>query len=185
MKVTPTDLPGVFVIEPAVYRDDRGFFVETHRQSRYREAGIDVDFVQDNLSRSSRGTLRGLHLQFPAEQAKLVWVVEGQVLDVAVDVRVGSPSFGRHVSVVLDAGSMRQLFLPAGFAHGFLVQSDSALFAYKCSAEYASEHAIEIAWNDPKIGIDWGIADPILSAKDAGAQLLEDALDRLPRWSPG
>ncbi len=185
MKVEETALPGVVLITPAVFGDERGWFYETYQESRYAEAGVRVHFVQDNVSRSTRGTLRGLHLQHPDNQAKLVWVVEGEVLDVAVDVRVGSPTFGRHVAVTLDAASKRQLFIPAGFAHGFVVRSAAAIFAYKCSAPYAPAHALEIAWDDPALGIDWGIAEPILSGKDAAAPSLEEVKDRLPRWDGG
>lgn len=183
MKVTPTALPGVVVVEPTIYRDVRGFFVETYQAERYREAGIAVSFVQDNSSQSARGTLRGLHLQHPTGQAKLVWATVGEVLDVAVDVRVGSPTFGRHVSVVLDAERMNQLFLPAGFAHGFCVKSDTAFFSYKCSDVHAPDHAISIAWNDVDIGIDWGVTDPTVSEKDASAPSLSEVMERLPRWT--
>ncbi len=182
MKVHQTELPGVLAIEPAVFGDDRGYFLETYRRSRYAEAGIDVEFVQDNLSRSQRGTIRGLHLQHPTDQAKLVWVVEGEVMDVAVDVRVGSPTFARHVVVTLDAQTKRQLFIPTGFAHGFVVRSEHATFAYKCSGPYAADHAIEIAHDDPRIGIDWGVDEPLLSAKDAAAPTLDDVMGRLPRY---
>jgi dTDP-4-dehydrorhamnose 3,5-epimerase len=182
VKVEETSLPGVVTIEPAVFGDDRGYFLETYRKSRYADRGVDVDFVQDNLSRSARGTIRGLHLQHPSDQAKLVWVIEGEVLDVAVDVRVGSPTFGRHVAVPLDAGSKRQLFIPTGFAHGFLVRSEAATFAYKCSADYSADDAIDIAWDDPQIGIDWGITEPLLSEKDADAPRLDEVMARLPRW---
>jgi len=183
VKVDSTEIEGVVVIEPVIHSDARGFFLETYRQARYREAGVDVTFVQDNLSRSVRNTVRGLHLQHPTDQAKLVWVVEGEVLDVAVDVRVGSPTFGQYVSVLLDAERKKQLFVPAGFAHGFAVRSETALFAYKCSAPFTAEHAIGIAWNDPELAVDWGVTDPSLSAADAEAPTLSEVRARLPRWA--
>jgi dTDP-4-dehydrorhamnose 3,5-epimerase len=168
MKVIPTaTLPEVLVIEPTVYRDPRGFFIESYHAPRYREAGIDVTFVQDNLSRSVKDTLRGLHWQVPPHaQAKLVRVVDGEVLDVAVDVREGSPTFGRWAAVALSAENFRQLFLPVGFAHGFLVLSERADIEYKCSDIYDPASERGLMWNDPAIGIEWPIADPILSARD-------------------
>jgi dTDP-4-dehydrorhamnose 3,5-epimerase len=168
MKVVPTStLPEVLVIEPTVYSDPRGFFVESYHAPRYREAGIDVTFVQDNQSRSVRGTLRGLHWQVaPHPQAKLVRVVDGEVLDVAVDVRDGSPTFGRWAAVTLSAENFRQLFVPIGFAHGFLVLSERADIEYKCSDIYDPASERGLMWNDPALGIDWPIADPILSARD-------------------
>jgi len=183
VKVTATELPGVLIIEPQVFGDARGSFLETYRASRYREAGIEVDFVQDNLSRSSRGTLRGLHLQHPTGQAKLVSVAQGEVLDVAVDVRRGSPTFGKHVTVVLDSERHNQLFIPRGFAHGFLVRSDEALFTYKCSAPYSPDDELTIAWNDPALAIPWGLPSPLVSDRDAAAVPLEQIdPSRLPRW---
>jgi dTDP-4-dehydrorhamnose 3,5-epimerase len=182
MKVTELDLPGVKLIEPKVFRDDRGHFLESYREARYREAGIPDRFVQDNLSYSSRGVLRGLHLQHPRGQAKLVSVLHGEVFDVAVDVRVGSETFGRWTGHRLSADNARQMYVPAGFAHGFLVLSETALFAYKCSDEYVPEAELSIRWDDPAIGIEWPLAEPTLSPKDADAPLLEDvAPDRLPR----
>jgi dTDP-4-dehydrorhamnose 3,5-epimerase len=168
MKIIPTDtLPDVLVIEPRVHRDDRGFFVETYHATRYREAGIDVTFVQDNHSRSVRGTLRGLHWQTdPHPQAKLVRVVDGEILDVAVDVREGSPTFGRWTAVTLSSENFRQLFVPVGFAHGFLVLSEQADIEYKCSDVYDPAAERGLMWNDPAIGIDWPINSPILSARD-------------------
>jgi dTDP-4-dehydrorhamnose 3,5-epimerase len=168
MKVVPTStLPEVLVVEPTVYSDPRGFFVESYHAPRYRAAGIDVTFVQDNQSRSVRGTLRGLHWQVaPHPQAKLVRVVDGEVLDVAVDVREGSPTFGRWAAVTLSAENFRQLFVPVGFAHGFLVLSERADIEYKCSDIYDPASERGLMWNDPALGIDWPIADPILSARD-------------------
>lgn len=168
MRVTPTDtLPEVLIIEPSVHRDERGFFVETYHYPRYRQAGIDAMFVQDNHSRSARGTLRGLHWQIaPHPQAKLIRVLAGEILDVAVDVREASPAFGQWASVTLSADNFRQLFLPAGFAHGFLVLSEVADVEYKCSDVYDRASERGLMWNDPAIGIDWPIADPILSTRD-------------------
>lgn len=180
MKVTPTALPEVLRIEPQVFRDERGFFLETFRAERYREHGIDSPFVQDNHSRSTVGTLRGLHAQ--AGMAKLVRAVRGTVVDVAVDIRVGSPRFGAHVAVTLSEDNFQQLFLPAGFAHGFVVTSPVAEIEYKCSVAYAPEHEIAIAWNDPKIGITWPVDAPTLSARDAAALSLAEMASRCPRF---
>jgi dTDP-4-dehydrorhamnose 3,5-epimerase len=168
MNVTPTaTLPDVLIVEPPVFRDDRGFFVETYHAPRYRAAGIGVDFVQDNHSRSVRGTLRGLHWQVaPRPQAKLIRVLAGEILDVAVDVREDSPTFGRWVAVSLSAENFRQLFVPVGFAHGFLVVSALADIEYKCSDVYDPAAERGLMWNDPEIGIAWPVADPILSARD-------------------
>ena len=168
MIVTPTPtLPDVLIVEPRVFPDDRGFFVETYSAPRYRAAGIDVDFVQDNHSRSVRGTLRGLHWQVaPHPQAKLIRVLAGEILDVAVDIREGSPTFGRWVSVSLSAENFRQLFIPVGFAHGFLVLSDLADIEYKCSDVYDPAAERGLMWNDPEIGIAWPVTDPILSPRD-------------------
>lgn len=168
MKIIPTPaLPDVLVIEPRVHRDDRGFFVETYHAPRYRDAGIDVVFVQDNHSRSARDTLRGLHWQVaPHPQAKLIRVVEGEILDVAVDVREGSPTFGHWAAVTLSSQNFRQLFVPIGFAHGFLVLSETADIEYKCSDIYDPASERGLMWNDPAIGIDWPVASPILSPRD-------------------
>ncbi|HET9156576.1 MAG TPA: dTDP-4-dehydrorhamnose 3,5-epimerase [Myxococcaceae bacterium] len=175
MKVIPTELPEVLIVEPKVFGDSRGFFYESFQATRYAEAGIPGPFVQDNLSRSVRGTLRGLHFQEPKGQGKLVQVLRGAVWDVAVDVRRGSPRFGRWVAVELSETSARQLWIPRGFAHGFCVVSDSADFFYKCTELYAPECERAIAWNDPAIGITWPVGSPILSAKDAAAPPLADA----------
>jgi dTDP-4-dehydrorhamnose 3,5-epimerase len=182
MQIRPTALDGVLVIEPKVIGDARGFFLETWHEPRYREAGITLSFVQDNLSKSRRGTLRGLHLQHPNDQGKLVSVPLGRVLDVAVDVRVGSPTFGRHVAVELSEENHLQLWIPPGFAHGFQVLSDEALFAYKCTAAYAPASELGVRWDDPALGIDWPLAAPTVSAKDAALPVLA-AIDpaRLPR----
>jgi dTDP-4-dehydrorhamnose 3,5-epimerase len=170
MIVTATEaLPDVLIIEPRVFRDDRGFFVETYHALRYRAAGIDVEFVQDNHSRSVRGTLRGLHWQTaPHPQAKLVRVLEGEILDVAVDIRPGSPTFGRSASVTLSADNFRQLFIPVGFAHGFLVLSERADIEYKCSDVYDPAAERGLMWNDPELAIAWPTTSPTLSARDQG-----------------
>ena len=167
MKIIPTSLPGVVVIEPKVFSDPRGHFLETYHQTRYREAGIDAVFVQDNLSFSVRGTLRGLHFQVTRPQAKLVQVIAGEVFDVAVDIRPGSSSFGNWIGERLSAENHRQLFIPPGFAHGFCVISQTAHFLYKCSEFYAPHDEGGILWSDPDIGIHWPITDPIVSGKDA------------------
>jgi dTDP-4-dehydrorhamnose 3,5-epimerase len=178
MKCIETDLPGVLLIKPDVFKDDRGFFMETWQSRRFREAGIDADFVQDNFSQSSRGTLRGLHYQIQQPQGKLVRVVSGEVFDVAVDLRRSSPGFGKWVGMALSADDRYQLWVPPGFAHGFLVLSETAGFEYKCSDFYAPEFERSIRWDDPDIDIDWplpGGEQPVLSAKDADALFLKDA----------
>jgi dTDP-4-dehydrorhamnose 3,5-epimerase len=175
MKVIRTELPEVVIIEPKVFGDDRGFFVESYQLPRYVEHGITHPFVQDNMSRSRYGVLRGLHLQNPLTQGKLVAVLRGKVLDVAVDLRVGSPNFGRHVAVELSEDNRRQLWVPRGFAHGFLVLSETADFFYKCDEFYSPKDEISIRWNDPAISIQWGIEKPSLSAKDAEAPLLAES----------
>jgi len=174
MNVIATALPEVLIIEPALFGDQRGFFVETYQFPRYAEHGVNRPFVQDNLSRSSHGVLRGLHLQNPFTQGKLVTALRGRVMDVAVDVRVGSPNFGRHVAVELSEENHRQLWVPRGFAHGFAVLSDTADFFYKCDDFYSPKDEVSIRWNDPAIGINWGVGTPSLSAKDANAPLLND-----------
>jgi dTDP-4-dehydrorhamnose 3,5-epimerase len=181
VEVETTALPGVLVVAPKVMGDARGFFVETWAAERYARVGIEGPFVQDNLSRSAERTLRGLHLQHPHGQGKLVSVVEGSVIDVAVDVRVGSPTFGRHVAVELTSTNKRQLWVPSGFAHGFCVTSEHALFAYKCTDTYYPEHEIGVAWDDPDLAIAWPTREPILSARDRGHARLRDVpRERLP-----
>lgn len=183
MNVETLSLPGVLLITPKVFGDARGYFVETFANERYAEAGIDIPFVQDNLSRSPKGVLRGLHLQNPHGQGKLVQVVEGSVFDVAVDVRVGSPHFGKWVGAELSAENHCQLWVPPGFAHGFVVTSEHALFSYKCTDTYHPETELSVLWNDPAIGIDWPVETPVLSGKDAAAKVLADVDEsRLPRW---
>jgi dTDP-4-dehydrorhamnose 3,5-epimerase len=181
MQVIKTDIAGVLIVAPKVSGDDRGFFLETFQTARYAASGISGPFVQDNLSRSARGVLRGLHLQNPNPQGKLATVLRGRVLDVAVDVRRGSPTFGRHVAVELSDDDRRQLWVPRGFAHGFVVLSESADFFYKCDAPYSPADEIVVRWNDPAIGIAWGVETPALSARDAEAPLLADVA-RLPAY---
>lgn len=178
-----TALDGVLLIEPKVFGDSRGFFFEAWHLERYRDLGVPGTFVQDNVSRSVRGTLRGLHVQEPYAQGKLVQVLDGEVFDVAVDVRVGSPTFGRWVGERLSSENHRQMYVPPGFAHGFCVLSASALFAYKCTELYHPETELSIAWNDPAVAIDWPIEEPLLSNRDAGARTLREIPgERLPRW---
>ncbi|NOK35143.1 dTDP-4-dehydrorhamnose 3,5-epimerase [Corallococcus exercitus] len=175
MKVQTTELPGVLLLEPRVFGDSRGFFVETFHAQRYQDAGIPGAFVQDNLSRSVRGTLRGLHFQEPNGQGKLVQVLAGAVWDVVVDVRKGSPTFGRWMGAELSSGNKWQLWIPPGFAHGFCVLSDSADFFYKCTALYAPESERSVAWDDPDLAIPWPVKEPLLSVKDQRAPRLKDA----------
>lgn len=179
MQVIETEIPGVLIINPKRLTDPRGFFVETFQADRYAAAGMPHTFVQDNWSRSSHGVLRGLHLQYPNAQGKLVSVMRGRVLDVAVDVRVGSPSYGRHVAVELAEEDGRQFFVPRGCAHGFVVLSETADFFYKCDNFYSPSDEIVVRWNDPALGIDWRVTRPIVSARDAAAPLLAD-ISRLP-----
>ncbi len=174
MNIIPTDLPEVLIIEPEVFGDQRGFFLETYQFARYAAAGIGRPFVQDNMSRSSYGVLRGLHLQNPMTQGKLVSVLRGRVVDVAVDVRLGSPNFGRHVAVELSEENRRQLWVPRGFAHGFVVLSETADFFYKCDEIYSPKDETTVRWNDPAIGIGWIVDSPSLSAKDATAPMLSE-----------
>jgi dTDP-4-dehydrorhamnose 3,5-epimerase len=181
MKITETALPGVLILEPRVFKDQRGFFLESYQEARYREAGIPLRFVQDNVSRSRRGVLRGLHYQLRQPQGKLVSVVRGQVFDVAVDIRRGSPTFGRWVGALLDDESHRQLYIPPLFAHGFCVMSEEADFGYKCTDYYHPESEQGIIWNDPEIGIEWPMRDIMLSEKDAlNPRLSRQPADKLP-----
>ena len=174
MKTVKTGIEGVLIFEPKVFGDDRGFFMETWSRDRYKEAGLDVEFVQDNISSSSRGVLRGLHYQNPQPQGKLVQVLKGEVLDVAADICVGSPTFGKVATCLLSDENHRQFYVPAGFAHGFCVLSETALFLYKCTAFYNAGAEGGLLWNDPDLGIDWPVADPILSEKDLNAPRLKD-----------
>ena len=185
MKIEKTALPGVIVISPSLRTDSRGSFHELWQLARYRDAGLPVSWAQDNVSRSRRGVLRGLHFQHPRAQGKLVSVLAGEILDVAVDIRVGSPTFGHAVAEMLDAASARQLYVPAGFAHGFAVLSEEAVVHYKCSEYHAPDCEHVVAWNDPSLRIDWQVADPILSTKDSVARRLSDfSLDELPTYEP-
>jgi len=182
VRLVLTDLPGVVVIEPDVHVDGRGFFLETYHADRYRELGIDGPFVQDNHSRSVAGTLRGLHLQIRHAQGKLIRVIEGEVFDVAVDVRRGSPSFGQWVGVTLTAENFRQCYIPPGFAHGFCVVSPIAQVEYKCTDVYDPAGELGVAWNDPALAIRWPVQQPILSDRDSGHPTLAEVHDRLPDW---
>ena len=181
MKLTETELKGVLIIEPSVYEDARGFFLETYHQNRYREFGILPDFVQDNISFSKKRTLRGLHYQHPQDQAKLVQVAKGTVFDVVVDIRLGSPTFGKWSGTYLSGEESRQIFIPEGFAHGFCVISDYAVFMYKCSDFYARECERGILWSDPDLNIKWPVENALLSEKDMKLPRLKDlANDMLP-----
>lgn len=177
MEIQSTRLDGVIIIVPSVFKDPRGFFLETYQTNRYREIGINRDFVQDNLSYSIKNALHGLHYQYPRGQAKLVSVIKGEVFDVAVDIRQGSPTFGQWEGVRLSADNHRQLFVPEGFAHGFCVLSDDAIFSYKCSDYYAPGAEHGIVWNDPAIGIKWPVENPLLSEKDDRYPCLSDVAE--------
>jgi dTDP-4-dehydrorhamnose 3,5-epimerase len=183
-RVTPTELPDVVLIEPRVFRDPRGYFLETWNRERYVAAGVAAEFVQDNLSVSAAGVLRGLHLQWPTAQAKLVAVMVGSVFDVAVDVRVGSPTFGRWVGVELSDEGHRQLYIPEGFAHGFVVLRGPATVCYKVNAPYTPADELTVAWDDPDLAIPWPVAAPVLSAKDSeGLRLRDIPESRLPLFN--
>jgi dTDP-4-dehydrorhamnose 3,5-epimerase len=180
VNVIKCDLEGLLIIEPDVFGDQRGFFMESWNRRRYRDAGIEGDFVQDNFSFSCRGTLRGMHFQNPMAQGKLVSVWQGEAFDVVVDVRRRSPTFGRWFGLSLSADNKRQFFVPPGFAHGFVVLSDTALFHYKCTEFYSTKDEIGFRWDDPTVGIRWPIDHPILSSRDAKAPLVKDVpADRL------
>ena len=179
MRFLPTELEGVILVEPDVHRDARGFFLETYHALKFREGGIHATFVQDNHSRSVCGTVRGLHAQRLHPQGKLIRVVEGEVFDVAVDIRPGSNALGRWVGVTLSAENFRLLYIPPGFAHGFCVLSEQAQVEYKCTEVYVPSEELVVLWNDPDIGIRWPIQDPILSAKDRSAPRLKDVLRRI------
>ncbi|MCV6614591.1 MAG: dTDP-4-dehydrorhamnose 3,5-epimerase [Cellvibrionaceae bacterium] len=184
MQIIPTKIPAVCVLEPKVFGDERGFFMETFRSNWFSEMGLALDFVQDNHSSSAKGVLRGLHYQLVQPQGKLVRVVRGEVFDVAVDMRKDSPTLGQHVGVILSAENKRQLWVPPGFAHGFLVLSEMAEFVYKCTDYYHPESEQSLLWNDPELGIDWPLdkldGSPSLSAKDAAGQGLAQA----PKYEP-
>jgi dTDP-4-dehydrorhamnose 3,5-epimerase len=186
METIRTRLPGVLLFEPPIYRDARGYFLETWNQDRYAAAGLPSVFVQDNVSFSARGVLRGLHYQYPHPQGKLLTVLQGEIFDVAIDIRTGSPYFAQWEGVVLSASNGRQLYVPEGFAHGFVVLSETALVTYKCTAFYQPQYEASLRWDDPDLGIAWPIAAPILSPKDQAAPRLRDlATERLPPFEPG
>ena len=183
MNIRETKLPGVLVLEPDVFSDERGCFLETWNSKRYLDAGIKDSFVQDNVSFSKRGVLRGLHFQYPQSQAKLVQVLSGEVVDIAVDIRRDSPTFGQWISEVISEANHRQIYIPSGFAHGYCVISDTAIFLYKCTDFYNPASEGGIIWNDPDIGIDWPVEEPVLSAKDASFPRLRDIHgEKLPQW---
>ena len=182
MKFRATTIPEVLLIEPEVHRDDRGFFLETYHAGRFESGGISDSFVQDNHSKSVYGTLRGLHMQLAKPQGKLIRVIAGEVFDVAVDVRRGSPAFGRYFGLELSAENHRQLYVPPGLAHGFLVTSEIAEVEYKCTDFYDPGHEIGFAWDDPVVAVRWPIDDPILSEKDRSAPSLAAIEHLLPRF---
>jgi dTDP-4-dehydrorhamnose 3,5-epimerase len=182
LKLVATPLPGVLLVEPRVHRDERGFLLEVFHHDKFAAQGLDVAFVQENHSGSRRGTLRGLHLQASEPQGKLVRAVVGEIFDVAVDLRVGSPQFGRWYGSRLSAANLLSLWIPPGFAHGFCALSEEAQVEYKCTTLYRPDADLTIRWDDPAIGIDWPLASPLLSAKDAAAPRLGELLARLPRF---
>lgn len=185
MKFTRTEIPEVVLVEPTVHRDARGFFLETYHAAKYAQGGVDALFVQDNHSRSVAGTLRGLHAQLEKPQGKLVRAIEGEIFDVAVDLRLGSPTFGRWVGSRLSGDNFHQLWIPPGFAHGFCVLRGPAQVEYKCTAFYDRDDELVVAWDDPEIGIGWPLADdPVLSTRDRTAPTLAEVTERLPAWPP-
>ena len=180
MNIIRCDISGLLIIEPKVFGDARGFFLETWNEQRYREAGLNLRFVQDNMSSSRQGALRGLHFQNPKAQGKLVWVIEGEVFDVAVDLRRSSPTFGRWHALNLSSQNRLQFYVPPGFAHGFAVLSETALFAYKCTELYSPKDELTLSWDDPDVGVKWPLRDPVLSEKDKqGVRLKNLPADRL------
>src|SRR5688572_18588259 len=181
MKFVETELPGVLVITPSIFRDERGFFFEFQHEKKFQEAGIKARFVQDNHSLSVHGVLRGLHAQRTRPQGKLVRVIQGEVFDVAVDIRRGSPTFKKWVGVTL--ADFKMVYIPPGFAHGFCVLSEKAQVEYKCTSLYDPADEVAILWNDPALGIKWPISAPLLSKKDLGAKPLHDLLDELPHFN--
>lgn len=184
MRVIATALPGVLIIEPRVFSDERGFFLETYHAKRYAEAGLQATFVQDNHSRSCRGTVRGLHFQQQRPQGKLVRVIEGEIFDVAVDIRTNAPTFGQHVAVMLSADNFLQLYVPPGCAHGFCVTSEVAQVEYKCTELYDADDERGLMWNDPALTIAWPTAEPILSTRDQGHPTLEQWARMTSRQGP-
>lgn len=182
MNVKETKLPGVLLLEPNVFSDERGFFLETWNSVRYEKAGIKDSFVQDNVSFSKKGVLRGLHFQYPQSQGKLVYVLSGEIVDVAVDIRKGSATFGQWISEVLSSTNHRQMYIPSGFAHGYCVTSETAVFSYKCSDFYNPASEGGIIWNDPDLNIDWPVKEPVLSLKDASLSKIRDIQpEKLPQ----
>ncbi|HEY0180223.1 MAG TPA: dTDP-4-dehydrorhamnose 3,5-epimerase [Dokdonella sp.] len=185
MRIVRTELPGVVVVEPAVHGDALGYFYESYNAARFAEAGLDVRFVQTNVSRSAHGVLRGLHYQWPNPQGKLVHVLDGEVYDVAVDIRAGSPTFGRWAAAILSAENKRHFWIPEGFAHGFLVLSEHATFTYQCTALYDRAADASLRWDDADVAIDWPIAAPVLSDKDRSAPFLAEVpREKLPPYAP-
>lgn len=182
MRVIPSGIPEVLIVEPDVHRDGRGFFIETYQAETYRAGGVTAVFVQDNHTWSIARTLRGLHMQCRRPQAKLIRVIQGEIFDVAVDVRRGSPTFGRWASVVLSAENFRQCYIPGGFAHGFCVLTSVAEVEYKCSNAYDPGDEIGIAWNDPALAIPWPVVEPVLSERDRHNPMLAEVADKLPRY---
>ena len=184
MNIIQTAIPEILIVEPKLFGDARGFFMELYHENRYAGGGIAQRFVQDNLSRSAQGVLRGLHIQNPRPQGKLVTVLRGCVFDVAVDVRIGSPTFGQHLVVELNDENRRQLWIPRGFAHGFIVRSEIADFFYKCDEVYSPTNELVLRWNDPQLGIDWGCDSPIVSPRDSEGFTLERLTGLLPQYEP-
>ena len=182
MNVQQTELPGVLIIDPAIHRDPRGFFLETYQQRRYEEAGVRGPFVQDNCSHSVRGTIRGLHAQRRSAQGKLIRAIAGEIYDVAVDIRRGSPTFKRWTAVTLSGQTQRQVYVPPGFAHGFCVVSETATVEYKCTQLYDPSDEMTVRWDDPELAIPWPAKTPLLSAKDQAAPTLRELADRLPEY---
>jgi len=184
LRFVACEIPGVIIVKPEVHRDKRGFFFECFHAEKYREAGIDVRFVQDNHSSSSQGTLRGLHGQNPQPQGKLVRVLEGEIFDVVVDARRGSPMYGKYVTAVLSSENFKQIYVPPGLLHGFVVISEFAQVEYKCSEFYNPKAEFSVAWNDPALDLPWPIDRPSMSVKDAQAPPLSDVQDRLIEFTP-
>lgn len=175
LKIIKTEFEGLLLIQPEMYVDERGYLLESFNFEKYSKAGIELNFVQDNLSKSKKGTIRGLHYQVGKfAQGKLCFVISGKVLDVAVDIRFGSPTFGKHIAHVLNSHNKNQIWIPPGFAHGFSVLSDEAIFAYKCTQFYNKDYERAILYNDPALGIDWQVKNPIISGKDLNGKLLSE-----------
>lgn len=178
MQITQTNIPDVLLLKPEVYRDERGFFLETYREDYLKDQGVDVHFVQDNLSQSQQNTVRGLHYQIEQQQDKLLMVMQGKILDVAVDLRQGSPTFGEYVAMELSSENKHQMYIPKGFAHGFSVLSEKALVYYKCSDYYDPEGERGLFWDDPALDIDWKVKEPIISDKDQKQPLLNEITEK-------